>query len=62
MDDTEKIGCCGALQNMPRISENLQGMQAGVSGRLAGASPGKMRHEGLLPDQGAYHLCGLRKV
>ena len=47
------------LRDMPRISQNLQGMQAGVSGWLAGFVPGQMRHEGLLPDQGAYYLCGL---
>ena len=36
MNGTEEIGCCGAYCGTCREFENLQGLQAGVSGRLPG--------------------------
>ena len=49
------------LRNLPGVFENLQGLQARVSGRLPGFELAKVQEE-MLPDQRLHYLQGLRGV
>ena len=50
------------LRDLPGVSEHLQGLQDGVSGRFPGPEPGKMQDEEVLSGQRPCHLRELRRI